>query len=562
MTPSSSFSHRALLAGMAAVLCYLALAASAHAATYKVTTTADSNDGSCTATVCSLRDAIGAANSGSDSDNTINLPAGDYQLTLGQQLEVSPGAGALTITGDSARHTTIDAQGNSRVFSVDQGADLALANLTVTGGEATDNLGGGGIYTDGSLTLTGVMVTGNTDPSVWGYSGAGGGLFADYGTQVTITDSTFSNNTAAGGGGALLGQGQSLAITNSTFADNTVDTSMPGAPSGAYGGAMEINGPTTITNSTIADNTLNTATGDTNGGGTAIDGGGGGEGFSGITLTNDIIADNTATGGVANSGKTNCDVGPQNFTGVNDDDDASCADGSADIHANPHLGLLTDNGGQTDTMSITAASPAFSAADTALAPNTDQRGYPRPGVSGHSADIGAYELQASPAASPIPTPTSTPTPTQTTPSPAPKVTTAPKSGHRPKAPKLTLTGRLTPNRLQLCEWMSSVGEREPVGCHPGHLHVHYKLNRRARVHIAAQRYYQGRWVLLPRSVTHTSRAGRSPFTTGQSFRGQLLAAGRYRFVLVATSGRLRSQTVRLPFTVRGVRMPAVAPVTG
>ena len=65
-------------------LLILAFAApAAFAATFTVNTTADSSDaGGCTtATVCSLRDAVAAANAASGS--TITLPSGDYVLNTG-----------------------------------------------------------------------------------------------------------------------------------------------------------------------------------------------------------------------------------------------------------------------------------------------------------------------------------------------------------------------------------------------------------------------------------------------------------------------------------------------
>ena len=52
-------------------------------------------------------------------------------------------------------------------------------------------------------------------------------------------------------------------------------------------------------------------------------------------------------------------------------------------------GLSANNGGPTLTMALLADSPAINAGDTAAAPPTDQRGFPRP--AGLAADIGAFE---------------------------------------------------------------------------------------------------------------------------------------------------------------------------
>ncbi|HEY5911032.1 MAG TPA: choice-of-anchor Q domain-containing protein, partial [Verrucomicrobiae bacterium] len=49
-----------------------------------------------------------------------------------------------------------------------------------------------------------------------------------------------------------------------------------------------------------------------------------------------------------------------------------------------------DNGGPTLTMALFPGSPTIDAGNTASAPATDQRGFPRP--VGPAADIGAYEF--------------------------------------------------------------------------------------------------------------------------------------------------------------------------
>ncbi|MEO6857825.1 MAG: choice-of-anchor Q domain-containing protein [Solirubrobacteraceae bacterium] len=384
--------------------CLLWSTASASAATYTVTTTVDSSDGACTAALCSLRDAVSAANA-TPADDTIVLLAGDYGLTIPGNNETgnmtgdldvadAATAGTLTINGANARTTIIDASalGNDRVISVLNGGNLSLSSVTITGGYLQGaGTGGGGIYSDGALALNNVAVTGNTATNSGGSFGAGGGVALDSGsTQTTITDSTFANNKSPGDGGAMYMDGAGpLDITNSTFTGNSVDTGLPGTFDffGAYGGAMELDtGTVNITNSTIAGNNIN-------GGATHPDGSG--EAISGrattVTLTNDIVANNTTTGAITGT-QTNCDRGPLDSAGVNIDDDGSCVSGAPNIMANLQLGPLANNGGQTDTMAIGKSSPAFDAADTALAPPTDQRGLPRPGFT--AADIGAYELQA------------------------------------------------------------------------------------------------------------------------------------------------------------------------
>ena len=78
--------------------------------------------------------------------------------------------------------------------------------------------------------------------------------------------------------------------------------------------------------------------------------------------------------------------------------------GSNLIGVDPQLGPLGDNGGPTQTMAITATSPAVNKGAGVLA--ADQRGQPRPvaypgvpfsaAAGANGADIGAFELQAPP----------------------------------------------------------------------------------------------------------------------------------------------------------------------
>jgi CSLREA domain-containing protein len=107
--------------GLAVIAGVLLLSASswAHAATFVVTKTADTNDGTCDSD-CSLREAIIAANANPGAD-VITLPAGTYTLTI-------PGAGEdggatgdldilgdLTINGAGASTTIVNGGGLDRV---------------------------------------------------------------------------------------------------------------------------------------------------------------------------------------------------------------------------------------------------------------------------------------------------------------------------------------------------------------------------------------------------------------------------------------------------------------
>jgi hypothetical protein len=66
--------------------------------------------------------------------------------------------------------------------------------------------------------------------------------------------------------------------------------------------------------------------------------------------------------------------------------------GSIASPLDPKVGPLANNGGPTLTIALLPGSPAIDAGDSAAAPPTDQRGFPRP--FGRAADIGAFEFSS------------------------------------------------------------------------------------------------------------------------------------------------------------------------
>ncbi len=294
----------------ALVALLLAVPASAAAATYTVSSTADQASGSCNgALVCtSLRAAIANAPGGS----TIQLGAGTYSLTDGH-LAITQ---SLTIAGADSSKTTIK-QNSPPGFEVlyITGGDVTLSGLTVTGGQkfADANASAGGIYDSGtSLTLNDVAVTGNGaigldgSPGSTGTDGADavGGIEVSSGSNapLTLNNSSVTNNSAFGGTGG--------------------DGIDGGGGGTAYAGITDLAGPVTINNSTISGNRSTGGTG----------GGGDGTGFSGglsgqadgalnviahaatdqTIITDSTIDGNTTTGGTGGAGKSNASGGNGN----------------------------------------------------------------------------------------------------------------------------------------------------------------------------------------------------------------------------------------------------------
>jgi hypothetical protein len=323
--------------------------------------------------------------------------------------------GAATITVTSTKgisaDTTIDgggvitiSGGNSvGVFAVSTGVNFTVQNLTIANGNSA--YFGGGIYNDGTVTVTNSTFSGNTSANPE-YGGAGGGIYSG-GGPLTVTNSTFSGNSAANGvGGGIYGWG-ALTVTNSTFAGNS-----------AYeGGGIYNYGGLTVTNSTFSGNSA------AGGGGICNDGV--------LTVTNTIVANSTSGGncygGVTSDGGYNIDDGTTcGFTGTG----CTTTTGTSFCNTNPVLAPtgLNNNGGPTQTIALRAGSPAIDAGSEAVCAaspvnNLDQRGYVRPGTGATNCSIGAYEYDSpGPAATPTRSATPTVTPTATrTPTPPPVV---------------------------------------------------------------------------------------------------------------------------------------------
>lgn len=144
-----------------------------------------------------------------------------------------------TITNSNFTDNTSSSGGGALDFRV-------RADLTITDSSFTDNTseGDGGAVNVGSgvVTISGSEFTGNSTDS------NGGALFVNTGTSVTVTDSSFTDNSAGdfGDGGAIAAEDvTALVVTNSRFDGNSAYAI------GAIHGALS----TTITNSTFVGNT-------------------------------------------------------------------------------------------------------------------------------------------------------------------------------------------------------------------------------------------------------------------------------------------------------------------
>ncbi|MCH8315682.1 MAG: hypothetical protein IID41_06875 [Planctomycetes bacterium] len=146
----------------------------------------------------------------------------------GDEVEVHPGTyneninllgKAITVrSSDGAGVTTIDAGGSGTVVTCDsrEGADTILDGFTITGGDAS---GGGGMRNSGSSpTVTNCTFSGNSAGDL------GAGMY-NFISNPTVTNCIFSGNSAGSGGGGILNLlSSNPTVTNCIFSGNSVGT--------------------------------------------------------------------------------------------------------------------------------------------------------------------------------------------------------------------------------------------------------------------------------------------------------------------------------------------------
>lgn len=219
----------------------------------------------------SLRDTLAAAQSGdtivfdpSLAYQTITLTSGPLALSSNLTID-GPGANLLAISGNHA----------SQLFTLSGSAQVTLANLTLTGGMASQ---GGAVFIGESaaLTLDNDVLSGNQAVGDSSGNALGGAVYTSAGASLTVDNTRFLNNQTNGTnhsfGGAVANAG-TVVITGATFTGNqalgsTTSYSVP-QPGASQGGAIgNLDGATaTITGSTFTGNqAMGSGTGDGVGG--------------------------------------------------------------------------------------------------------------------------------------------------------------------------------------------------------------------------------------------------------------------------------------------------------
>ncbi|HQR11561.1 MAG TPA: IPTL-CTERM sorting domain-containing protein [Casimicrobiaceae bacterium] len=401
----------------------LGAAGYANAATFTVSTLADSGAGSLRAAVASANGAAGADTINFTVGGTITLTSGEIVISDSVTI-TGPGAGSLAVSGNNA----------SRIFNIDGTTNptITISGLTLRNGNAGAGNSGGAILhntADGDITLQSMVFIQNTAP------GRGGALdMSCNACNITINDSSFTANTAGLYGGAIgtesgnnftvrrttiSGNSSAAGIGGGIFEDDVImlieDSTISGNTAGAGGGIfLYADTAATIRNSTISGNTASV------GGGIYFYN----EGGSVLTIQNSTIANNTGGGIylynanataqlllastiVANNTVADIDgSGPPQFTANNSLIRVPAAGaviaGSGNITGqDPLLGALANNGGPTQTMALQAGSPAINSGSNPAGLAFDQRGAGFPRTVGAQTDMGAVEGVGAPPPPPV-----------------------------------------------------------------------------------------------------------------------------------------------------------------
>ena len=425
MTPLSSL-RRAAYAG--AFLLGLS-ALPAHSATFTVTNLNDSGVGS-------LRQALIEANTATGDDVVTFAPSLTGTIALASPLRVS---GGVTITGPGADKLTLDGKGTVQGIVFSSGTS-SLSGLTIANAFVGAPTMGAGLLNESvsALTLSQCRFANNKTRAGQGLYGSGGAI-ANIGV-LKIKQCSFEKNTAGAVGGGAIYNANNLTVSDSTFRDNSAH----------LGGAIYNSNTLALSNSTFDGNRVSSRTASESGTSYVFSGLGSAVYTQQIAnVTNCTLFNNTVTGQTSSpSGEgenrpgaiynvkgllslVNCTLSGNTDarTGASADvrigtlvnlDRVSCLNtvfvssqsrpffgfaappsGGDDksnffFATNQSAGLdaLRSNGGAVATMALLGTSPLRDAGHDLGSPPDDARGEFRP--YGAGIDVGAFEAQDAP----------------------------------------------------------------------------------------------------------------------------------------------------------------------
>ena len=293
-----------------------------------------------------LRDAITQADASTNGQEVINFAVTG---TINLKNSLPDLSHNLALNGPGVSELTVQRDPNSAdfsVFTVHSGATVTISGITVSGGDSGfgSSVGdGGGLDNFGTATVSNSVFSGNS-------AVLGGAIDNEPGGSLTVTGTSFTNNSVNGSGGGIENQGTTV-VTNSIFTGNsgecggaiyslsvlTVISSSLTDNLGTDGGAIAIGKSTaSVSNSTFTGNSADAGSGIYNAGTTAVNdsnfsnnsssaptnnpayfGGGGVFNYGTLTVSDSSFTGNSATydgGGLVNASGTVTVTG-STFTG-------------------------------------------------------------------------------------------------------------------------------------------------------------------------------------------------------------------------------------------------------
>ena len=224
-----------------------------------------------------------------------SLAARDLSI-VGNASVLSGDIGALNDTSDNTYHVMVSSgnigSGLLNGFTITEGNANGSSFIVVNGTSIQRRRGGGMNTRNSSPSLLNIIINGNNASEL------GGGMFFRNGSFIvgspTITNCTFTENTAGNAGGGICLDGtDGTTITNTIFEGNTANNS--------GGGMANLFCSPTIINTTFSENTAN------NDGGGIFN-----FEFSSPTITNCVFWENEANGNTTSSSAS-----VTNFSGSN-----------------------------------------------------------------------------------------------------------------------------------------------------------------------------------------------------------------------------------------------------
>ena len=157
-----------------------------------------------------------------ESGRTVTINLGGY--TLNRRLTMRGESGGTVITVHNGATLNLSNGtlkggwgGNGGGLANEEGGTTNLTNVNIAGNTADDR--GGGISNQGTLTMTGGIITNNTSNDRTAREG-GGGVFNDFNGTATLTNVTISGNKAlVKGGGGVCNYG-TITLNNCIITSN------------------------------------------------------------------------------------------------------------------------------------------------------------------------------------------------------------------------------------------------------------------------------------------------------------------------------------------------------